>query len=121
VSCQYRRGADFERLVRTDLERRGYLAVRAAGSKGAAADGAKIDIIALYPSICDDAFFAGAPLRCQCKDRLLLQCKLSGVVSQVDKNRLIHAAEKYGCAPVIASKTEQGIKYDNLLQRQPTP
>ena len=116
----YRRGADFERLVRSDLERRNYLAVRAAGSKGSGPEGAKIDIIALYPSICDDAFFSGAPLRCQCKDRLLVQCKLSGVVSQVDRNRLINAAEKYGCAPVIASKTEEGIKYDNLSQEQPT-
>jgi len=120
VSTQYRRGADFERSVRSDLERRGYLAMRAAGSKGAAADGAKIDLIALYPSICDDAFFSGQPLPVR-NAQLIIQCKLSGVVSLVDKNRLISAARKYGCAPVIASKTEQAIKYDNLLQRQLTP
>jgi len=111
MSSQYRRGADFERLVRSDLERRGYLAMRAAGSKGATVDGAKIDILAMYPSICDEAFFSGSPLRSRL---LLVQCKLSGIVSLSDKIRLISAARKFGCASVIASKTEEGIKYDIL-------
>jgi len=112
VSSQYRLSADFEREVRADLEQRGYLAVRAAGSEGVA-DGVRIDLIALYPEIGSEAYFAGEPLPAR-GAQLVIQCQHSGNVPQVDRFRLIRVARKYGCVPVIASKTEQGIKYDFL-------
>jgi len=107
-----RRGADFERLVWTDLERRGYLAIRAADSKGVA-DGVGLDIIALYPEIGSEAYFAGEPLPAR-GAQLVIQCQFSGNVPQVDRFRLIRVARKYGCVPVIASQSTEGIKYDFL-------
>ncbi len=104
---QYSRGADFERVVVKHLEKQGYLSFRCAGSKGAS----KVDVIALsaigipYHSVVE----VEDPYR-----PLLIQCKLSGVVSEYELKQLKEAAEKFGCLPLLVSKVAGKIKFEAI-------
>jgi len=83
----YRRGADFERTVQDDLEKRGYLAFRVAGSKGVA------DVIAFPP-------FPGPPW--------LVQAKTNGRMSPAERKALSRAGHSYRAVPVKASRPKRG-------------
>lgn len=88
---RYRIGADFERAVQDDLEDRGYLAFRVAGSKGAA------DIIAFPPRRHPKIFTV-----------LLVQCKTNGVMGPAERTEFWKACESAGCIPVKASRPKRG-------------
>jgi len=83
----YRRGADFERTVQDDLEKRGYLAFRVAGSKGVA------DVVAFPP-------FPGPPW--------LVQAKTNGKMSPAERKALSRAAHSYRAVPIKASRPKRG-------------
>lgn len=88
----YAYGAAFERRVRDDLGKRGYFAVRAAGSKG------PIDIVALNS-----------------RYRLLVQCKINGNLSPAEWDELYDLAAVHRCVPVLASApNHRGCVYDAL-------
>jgi len=84
---QYARGANFERLVKKDLEDHGYLAFRVAGSKGVA------DIIAFPP--------APGPA-------WLVQAKTNGKMSRAEVSALHQKAHKYRLVPIKASRPKRG-------------
>lgn len=86
---RYSRGADFERVVKRDLERRGYLAYRSAGSHGAA------DVIAL----------------CEGHMAILVQCKTNGRICPGDRTELLGEARIAGAVPMLASKSKSRIIY----------
>lgn len=99
----YSRGANFERAVIKHLEKQGYLAFRCAGSKG----NSKVDVIAIPPI--NTSLFA-ALWQAQVDENhqrgLLIQCKISGVISKFEQKQISEAAEKYGFCGVIAKKGE---------------
>lgn len=103
---KYRRGADFERAVVKHLERQGYLSFRCAGSKGAS----KVDIVALCPY--DLSLQVPVNYTLITRSTLLVQCKLSGIVSKFERKQLKEAAEKFGCLPILASKEDGKIKFE---------
>jgi len=76
------------------LEKQDYLAYRCASSKGTS----KVDVICIAPN---EKGFVKIHL---------IQCKLSGIVSQFEKDQLKQAAEKFGCLPVLASKSKEDGK-----------
>ena len=82
----YSRGADFERVVKRDLERRHYLAYRSAGSHGAA------DLVALK-----DGFLP-----------LLVQCKLDGKLGPGSRIELLAEARLGGALALMASRPKRG-------------
>lgn len=86
----YAKGTRFERKTRDDLEKRGYLVIRAAGSKGAA----KVDLVAFRP---------GWPM-------MLIQCKTSGAISKVEWDQLFRVSTWYAGATVaiLASNGPNG-------------
>jgi Holliday junction resolvase len=88
----YAYGRAFEYRVRADLEKRGYVAIRAAGSRG------PVDIIALSP-----------------RYRLLVQCKINGKISPLQWAELYELAAVNRCVPVLASApNHRGCVYDAL-------
>lgn len=74
------RGANFERKIKADLERMGYLVVRSARSLGAA------DLIAIAPGVV-----------------LLVQCKKQGYLAPDEWNELFRLAESVDAVAVVAS------------------
>lgn len=91
----YAKGTRFEHKVIKDLTERGWVTLRAAGSKGAG----KIDIV---------AFREGYPM-------LLIQAKTSGSISKTEWDRLFEVAGWYGlqyhprpAIPVLAMNGENG-------------
>ena len=78
----YRRGRDFERAVRGQLERRGYFVMRAYGSKG------KIDLLAVG------------------KDRpaLFIQCKRRGEIGSAEWNEVYEIATAAGGWPIVCMR-----------------
>lgn len=72
---RYAKGTRFEYKIRDDLSSRGYLVVRAAGSKGKA----KIDLV---------AFRLGAPM-------MLIQAKTGGAISKLEWDRVFMVAGWY--------------------------
>lgn len=78
----YRRGADFERTVRDDLQGHGYEVIRSAGSK------TKVDLVAIKSG-----------------ELLLIQCKLpSSDLPTSEWNRLRELARMCGARPIVALK-----------------
>lgn len=100
-SSNYRRGANFERIVAAALERDGYVVMRAAGSHG------KADLVALKPT-----------------QVVLVQCKLTGTsaVRPPEWNALWDAATRAGAIAVIASRPARGrIGYAQLTGPKTRP
>jgi Holliday junction resolvase len=85
----YRTGADFERTICADLERRGFVTIRAAGSKGAA----KVDVIAVNP--------LGV--------QLWIQAKTSGAIGPGEWNTLRMCAGWAQATPLVAEKGPRGL------------
>ena len=81
-----RRGDYFERQTRADLERRGWLVVRAGGSLGPA------DLIAITSG----------------KPPLLVSCKLGGRISPREREMLDVTAHRYGAVGIVASRQKAG-------------
>ena len=81
---QYARGANFERKVKELWEDRGYFVVRSAGSKG------PVDLVAIA--------YEYRPI--------LIQCKLTGMITAAEKKRLRELGEDYNCDTVIAYRKD---------------
>ena len=83
----YRKGADAERDLRDDLERRGSVCIRAAGSKGKSG----ADLVELRP--------AGRPPR-------LIQCKKTKTMwsgfGPAERYKLLQAAAQVGAEAILA-------------------
>lgn len=84
----YRRGADFERQVLKDLEKRGFVAARAAGSHTPS------DIYAVQPGRV-----------------LFVQCKRDGVLRPLEWNAFYDYCKRAGAVPLVAYKLTRGIAY----------
>lgn len=84
-STPYRRGRDFERAVRQQLERRGYFVMRSTMSKG------PVDLLAVGP-LTARAGISG----------LFVQAKRTGEISSVEWNVLFELARRFGGWPVVA-------------------
>lgn len=82
---QYRRGADFERLVRADLVVKELDVIRSAGSK------TKVDLVAIG---------AGCVF--------LIQCKLTGVIDKAEWDALVEIAKRGSAKPLLAMKGPRG-------------
>jgi len=85
----YRRGADFERTVQDDLEDKGYLVIRAAGSHGI------MDLVAFT-------------LRERFAPPLFIQCKTNGKMSPKERRDLWEVAHICGAVPIKASRPKRG-------------
>ena len=91
-----RAGDYFERQTKRDLERHGWLVIRApgsgSGSDGTPLQGTGVDLLAICKY--------GAPL--------LVSCKVNGRVRPAERERLKTAAERYGAVPVVAWRYANG-------------
>lgn len=86
----YDRGRSFEYRVIDDLEVSGWVSVRAAGSKGPT----KADIIAFHPV----------------KGIILVQCKINGIVSAEEWNRIYEVSGwTPGTKAIIAERPKRGV------------
>lgn len=99
----YQRGARFERAVAARLDFDGYLVLRAAGSHGVA------DLVAIKPG-----------------EVVLVQCKISGIISIAEWNRFYETASRAGALPVLAFKPKRGVYAYHVLcgtrqARRPAP
>ena len=88
----YAKGATFERTVKADLEKRGYLVIRAAGSHGI------MDLVAFRPP--RKPYVTG--------ETWFVQCKTNGVLSPADRRELYETAFKWGAWAVRASRPKRG-------------
>ena len=96
----YARGANFERTVKADLEKRGYLVIRAAGSHGI------MDLVAFRPP--RKPYATG--------ETWFVQCKIHGTISPADRKELYETAAKCGAWAVRASRPKPGaILYERLF------
>ena len=110
---KYSRGADFERAVVKHLENRGYLAFRCAGSKG----NSKVDVVAFAPK--PKFYFSGKnfyPIFGCDGGNILIQCKLSGVISKSEQETLNNAAKRFDCIPILASKINGSLHLDVIKE-----
>jgi len=98
----YARGANFERVVKADLEMRGYLVIRAAGSHGV------MDLVAFrFPR---KPYASG--------ETWFIQCKIHGTMSPAERRELYETAAKWGAWAVRASRPKRGtILYERLFVR----
>ena len=87
----YSRGATFERDVKKDMERHGWLVTRAAGSHGL------WDLKAIAPG----------PIVA------LVQCKRDGRLAIDDRRSLRDIASAFDCIPILSYK-DDGIKYAHI-------
>ena len=93
MSTNYRRGADFERRVKADFERHGFVAVRSAGSRTPA------DVY---------AFAAGQVI--------FAQCKRDGRLDPDEWNEFYTYCQRAGAVPLLAmaGKGGRGVAYRRL-------
>lgn len=93
----YQRGADFERMVARDLERRGFVTVRSAGSHKPA------DVVAMIEG-----------------ETFAIQCKRDGILRPDEWNKFLEWCEKGGAIPILAQKGPRGrgIIYHRLTSRK---
>jgi len=98
IKNHYAKGTRFEHKTRDDLIARGWLVMRAAGSKG----NTKIDLLAFRP---------GWPI-------MMIQCKTSGGISKVEWDQIFKVAGWYGRAavPILASNgiNGRGVIYQRI-------
>ena len=85
----YVNGANFERKVKAELENKGWLCFRTAGSHGVA------DIIAIRHSTVPHIF----------------QCKISNKITPGEREKLKAIAKKYECNAQIAYREKEGRKF----------
>jgi len=84
----YINGSKFERKVKGELEKAGYLCFRTAGSHGVA------DVIAVeFGSV------------------LLVQCKISNKISKDERTHLKALCKQYNCRGQIAYREKEGRKF----------
>jgi Holliday junction resolvase len=98
MRTNYEAGREFEWKIQKDLERRGFVTIRAAGSAGEA----KVDIIAVDP--------LGV--------HLWIQAKADGRIGPTEWNTLRMCSGWAGATPILARKGPRGIFviYEELLQ-----
>lgn len=89
---RYSRGADFERRVKSDLQKHGWLVVRSAGSHG------EVDLMAMGPEL---------------TDRALIQCKRDGRMSLEDRRGLESLGDAFSALPILAY-LDDGIQYSRI-------
>ena len=77
----YDNGAVFEREIKADLIRKGWAAVRSAGSKGT------IDVIAYHFNVA-----------------LFIQAKKTGVFPPKERKKLVRLAQRHNAIPMLAEK-----------------
>jgi Holliday junction resolvase len=94
-----RRGDYFERQAKAELERQGWLVVRAGGSLGPA------DLMAVS------------------RDRppLIVSCKLGGRIPPRERQELIVLAQRYGAHAVVMWRSSPGMVRSSTLYAPPTP
>ncbi len=104
MSTPYQRGAAFERRVQADLEHEEYLVTRSPASKS------PFDLLAVYLDTID-----------LLPHVFLVQCKLRGVISRADKEKLLEVCEAFACHGILAyTLKERGmIHYRYLLTDEP--
>ena len=91
MTTNAQRGTAFEGKVRQELEGEGWFVMRSAGSHGL------VDLVAIKAR------------RLEPHPRVwLVQCKLYGVISNVDARTLKMLAFKLNCMPVLAYKVKPG-------------
>jgi len=96
----YARGANFERDVKRDLEGRGYLVIRAAGSHGI------MDLVAFKARWTDEGAI------------WFIQAKLNGKLSPAERKELFESALSRNAWAVIVSRPKRGaILYQRLFVR----
>ena len=96
-----KRGSDFERTVKKDLESKGYTVVRSAGSRG------PIDLVAMRYTV--------APIRL-----LLIQCKIDGCLVGDERKALLSIEIKLGfpITAILAHRPARGeIEYVRLRDK----
>lgn len=79
-----RRGDYFERQTRADLEKRGWIVLRSAGSLGAA------DLVALHHN----------------RPAILVACKIPGYMRPAENDALIEFALRAGAVPMLAFRKD---------------
>lgn len=97
MSTNYRSGADFERRVKADFERHGFVAVRSAGSKTPA----------------DVYCFAAGEI-------VFVQCKRDGRLNPDEWNEFWAYCQRAGALPLLAKvgSNGRGIEYRRLTGRK---
>jgi len=94
----YARGANFERQVKADLEKRGYLVIRAAGSHGI------MDLVAFRARWTDEGAI------------WFIQAKTNGKMSPAERRELFESAFPRNAWAVIVSRPKRGvILYERLF------
>jgi hypothetical protein len=94
----YARGANFERQVKADLEGKGYLVIRAAGSHGI------MDLVAFKARWTDEGAI------------WFIQAKLNGKLSPAERRELFESAFSRNAWAVIVSRPKRGtILYQRLF------
>jgi Holliday junction resolvase len=94
----YARGANFERTVKADLEAKGYLVIRAAGSHGI------MDLVAFKEYWTDEGAI------------WFIQAKTNGKMSPPERRELFESAFSRNAWAVIASRPKRGvILYERLF------
>jgi Holliday junction resolvase len=88
-----RAGDYFERRCRDTLEYRGYVVIRAAGSRGPA------DLVALKSE----------------SSPLLIQCKINGHISRAEIRATVAMASQAGALPLLAHRARPGAARLSLL------
>lgn len=88
----YARGSAFEREVKKDLQRHGWIVTKSAGSKGLW----DLKAVAPGPKVC------------------LVQCKRDGRMGIEERRALVLVALSYDCLAVLAYK-DNGIQYSELV------
>ena len=80
----YTKGANFERLVKKQLETDGCFVVKSGGSRG------KVDLLAIN----------------KLGEKLFIQCKLHGIISNSEKDALLQLALEYSARAFVVEKLQ---------------
>ena len=91
MTTNYRRGADFERKVRTYFTKRGFVVFRSSGSRG------PCDLVAL-----------------KAEEVTLIQCRKNGRMNQAERDSLAIVGHELGCRVFLAWQGEKGIRLEEL-------
>jgi len=95
TGAEYLKGRNFENYVKRKLESKGFLVIRAAGSKGV------FDLVAFPPERRNNVVLG-------------IQCKAHGKMSNEKKQEMIRVADKYNLLPVLATKFNNRVILVNL-------
>lgn len=93
----YRKGANFENLVKDILTEDGWLAIRSAGSHSI------IDVLAI-----------------KVDDKWLIQCRTTGNLSGDERQELIALAKKHKATPILAYRSKGSIIFEEIKSKVPT-